>query len=293
MTLSSSRIEIVGLGQIGSSLASAIIKNNLAKEVIGFTRNLETAKVAQKMGIVTKVFMDEKEIFKQKADLVIFAVPVHALIPLIQKIPDNQNSTLFLDVASVKKDVEKVARKKEIHYVSVHPMAGTERTGIAACNFQLFVNKPFLILPVSRFSIKTKKMIEDLAEGIGSFPIYLKSAKEHDEITAAVSHLPHLFAYTLLHTAQKTARKSKAIFWNCAGPSFLDASRVAGSSPEIVFDFLWNNRHSLVPVLDSAILQLAEISSWFKGSKKKALEDWIEEGSILKALASLAPSERR
>ncbi|MCL4513519.1 MAG: NAD(P)-binding domain-containing protein, partial [Candidatus Eremiobacteraeota bacterium] len=91
MTLSSSRIEIVGLGQIGSSLASAIIKNNLAKEVIGFTRNLETAKVAQKMGIVTKVFMDEKEIFKQKADLVIFAVPVHALIPLIQKIPDNQN----------------------------------------------------------------------------------------------------------------------------------------------------------------------------------------------------------
>ena len=89
MTLSDCKIEIVGLGQIGSSLASVIIKNNLAKEVVGFTRNFETAKAAKRRGIVTKVFTDEREIFQQKADIAIFAVPVHALIPLIQKMPEN------------------------------------------------------------------------------------------------------------------------------------------------------------------------------------------------------------
>jgi prephenate dehydrogenase len=296
MKLEECRVEIVGLGQIGSSLALSLLKNKAVKQVIGFSRSRKTAALAVKRKIVTKSFTDESEIFRQDADVVIFAVPVQAAVSLIKKIPRGQRSILFMDVVSVKREVVQAARKKGIPYVSIHPMAGTEKTGIKSCHSDLFKNRPLIVFPVNPPLHAYKKIMNDLAKGIGSFPIYVKGAEEHDEVVGVVSHLSHLFAYTLLHTAARESRSSRIplqSFWKCAGPSFQDASRVAGSSPEMVFDFLWSNRRTLVPILDSAVRELSTVRHWFKSSKKMEMMKWIEEGGKLKELTSSAFNDRK
>lgn len=276
-------VEIIGLGQIGSSLGKALIENRLARKVIGFTRSGATARAALKQRAAHAVFTDPEKMLLGGADLVVFAVPVGAISAWIKRIPAGMNGTLFMDVGSAKTEIMQTVRaaRKPLNYVSGHPMAGTEKSGLAASDPSLFAGRPFILIDSRGTAPRMSALAVKLVKGLGAIPVWMESAAEHDLAMAALSHLPHLLAYSLVRLADRASKKNFAgkrggeFLWKLAGPSFKDATRVASSNPDTAHDFLWGNRKNLAALVGEYAEILRGVESLLKRHGSGDFKKWL------------------
>jgi prephenate dehydrogenase len=223
-------VGIVGLGLIGGSLAKAL--RGRVSKIIGVDPEVEAPGLIDAAGPLSE------------CDLVILAAPMDQIPRLVPRIAKqlNRDATL-MDVASVKGPVFDAVLdlKRPVNFVSGHPMAGTEHNGFEHSNADLFQGRPFLLIPGAISSKRPIQMAEKLVHAIGARPIWMSTPEEHDLALAYVSHLPHVLAYALVESA---AGKE-----SLAGPSFRDATRVAGSLPDTVTAYLWSNRKNVLKAL--------------------------------------------
>ena len=238
-------IAIVGLGQIGSSLGAAIRRRKLAGTVIGVARRREVREGAMKRGAVDAVSADPGVVVA--ADVVFLATPVRNILSSLPKIVRRMKpGALLTDVGSTKREILdratrllKAGREPAFRFIGGHPMAGNEKRGLEGCDPDLFVDRPWILIPSrARPSAKYVDLMTKLVTRLGARAHWMRSPAEHDRIAAIVSHLPHLVAYALLETAGPEALE-------LAGNSFRDATRVGLSAPDMVLDFLLTNRKSL------------------------------------------------
>ena len=250
MSILFERMAIVGVGLIGGSLAKAVKEKKLVGEVLGVGRSEERLESARKLGIIDRYSGRMNELLGE-ADLVVVAGPVGVIVDLVREIiPFLKKGTIITDVGSVKtKIVEEVEAfiPGSLYFVGGHPIAGTENSGFEASFSTLFEGRKCIITPVSTTDSHALERVKELWAQVGSIVACMDS-EEHDEVFAAVSHLPHIVAYSMVNSLLKVKGFEKNIFSFSAG-GFKDFTRIAASDPVMWKDIALMNKDKLLSAI--------------------------------------------
>ena len=244
------KVVIFGAGLIGGSFALALRKANAVQQVVGFGRSAETLRQAQQLGIIDRAGSDVATEVRN-ADLVLLATPVGQMAEIMARIaPHLGANTLVTDGGSTKGDVVEYARthlgNKLAQFVPAHPIAGAEKSGAAAAQADLYVGKRVVLTPLPENPFEAVARVRQAWELCGAVVSEL-SAAQHDEVFAAVSHLPHLLSFALVYDIAQ--RDNKDLLLSFAASGFRDFTRIAASSPEMWRDICMANRDALMSEL--------------------------------------------
>ncbi|RLB77608.1 MAG: prephenate dehydrogenase/arogenate dehydrogenase family protein, partial [Deltaproteobacteria bacterium] len=195
------RLAIIGVGLIGGSLSLALKEAGAVGEVIGCGRGKPNLEKAIELGVIDSYRRDPAEAVKG-ADVVFLATPVQTLGLVTQQcLPGLQPGAIITDGGSVKGDVVKAIEPllpKGVHFVPGHPIAGTENSGAEAAFPSLYHGKRCILTPTENTDPQALELIEQMWRTVGSDVVRMPLEK-HDKILAAISHLPHMVAYSLVN----------------------------------------------------------------------------------------------
>jgi len=256
------RIAIVGVGLIGGSLALALRRAGLVAEVVGIGRTQQNLDVALARGIVDRTGTDPALV--AGCELVLLATPGAVLAPTAAAIaPHLDAGAIVTDAGSVKASVVRdctAALGGRARFVGAHPIAGTENSGAAAADADLFRAERCVLTPVAGTDARALARVRALWEAVGMDVVEM-APEAHDELLALTSHVPHLLAFALTGAAlayRRTGTDAPDPFV-FAGPSFRDATRVAASSPEMWRDILLGNATALRTALGAVRERVDEL----------------------------------
>lgn len=247
----SPRVSIVGVGLIGGSLGMAWKAAGAVAEVVGVTRRPETIAEAVAAGAIDRGTVDLAEGVRD-ADVVILAPPVRSIVPLYRAVrPHLRPGAVVSDVGSTKAEICRsiwaLGDGSEL-FVGGHPMAGSERAGVAAADPYLFQNAPYILVPHEKTPEEAKELLVELVRASGARPILMKP-DVHDSIVATVSHIPHLIAALLVQLAAAREDELPGLFEFAAG-GFRDTTRVASGPEDVWTDICMTNISQIVEGID-------------------------------------------
>jgi prephenate dehydrogenase len=278
------KVVIFGAGLIGGSFALALRKAKAAGEVIGFGRSERTLVHAQQLGIIDRI---GKDVAREVADanLVFLATPVGQMPELMARIaPHLGANTLITDGGSTKSDVVSVAYaqlgNKVAQFVPSHPIAGAEQSGAAAARADLYQWKKVVLTPLPENSAVSVDRVRRAWEMCGAI-VSTMTAKQHDEVFAVVSHLPHLLAFALVHDIAQ--RENRDLLLSFAAGGFRDFTRIAASSPEMWRDICLSNREALLKELEVYIGELIMLRESLKDGDAEQLEQTFQAARELRS----------
>ncbi|MDX8385757.1 MAG: prephenate dehydrogenase/arogenate dehydrogenase family protein [Gallionella sp.] len=278
------KIVIFGVGLIGGSFALALRKANAVGEVVGFGRSEATLKQALELDIIDRIGTDvAAEVCD--ADLVLLTTPVGQMAELMERIaPHLGPNTLVTDGGSTKSGVVKDAYThlggKVAQYVPAHPIAGGEKSGAAAARPDLFTGKKVVLTPLPENSPDSVAKINKVWELCGALVSEL-TPELHDEVFAAVSHLPHLLSYALV--SDLAQRGNRELYMSFAASGFRDFTRIAESSPEMWRDICLANREALLQELKLYMEELSQMSRDLEAGDASQLEKTFRAAQTLRA----------
>jgi prephenate dehydrogenase len=254
------KIVIVGVGLIGGSFALALKQAGAVKTIVGLGRRSATLVRAKELGIIDEACTSMAEAVSE-ADLVLLAAPVAQTGPILAALePHLQPGTVVTDAGSTKADVVAAARdalgKKIGQFVPGHPIAGRETNGPDAAIVDLYRGKKVVLTALPENDPHDVARVAWAWDQCGA-AIHHLTPQQHDQVFAAVSHLPHVLAYALV---DDVARKPYAdLLFQYAASGFRDFTRIAGSSPEMWRDISLANKTALLTELDAYMVQLARL----------------------------------
>ena len=251
------KVVIFGVGLIGGSFALALRRANAVHEVVGFGRSVATLAEAKQLGIIHRIG-DEVAREVHDADLILLATPVAQIAELFARIaPHLGRHTIVTDGGSTKGDVVAAARAnlgdKISQFIPAHPIAGAEKSGAAAAQADLYLGKKVVLTPLPENSADSLARVRQAWELCGANVSEL-TAQQHDEVFAAVSHLPHLLSFALVHDIAQ--RDNRELLLSFAASGFRDFTRIAASSPEMWRDICLANRVALLDELSRYMQEL-------------------------------------
>lgn len=245
------RVAVVGLGLIGCSWIKGLRVRGCVGDIAGFDRNLDSMQEALRLGLIDD-FSAEIGPVVAGADLVIISVPILAIRGVLEDMkPHLAEHTVITDVGSVKgsvaRDVAEVLGTTFNRFVLGHPIAGSERSGVAAADENLYVRHKVIITPEAHTDKAALRLVRRAWRAVEA-DVETMSVGHHDEVLAATSHLPHLLAYSLVDTLANS-HENKEIF-NYAAGGFRDFTRIAASSPVMWRDIFSANKQQILKTLD-------------------------------------------
>lgn len=251
------KVVICGVGLIGGSFALALKAAGRVDEIAGMGRRASALQEALALGVIDRSTSDWAEALNG-ADLVFLAVPVGQMQAVMQAMaPHLEAGTLVTDAGSTKSDVVAVAREvlgeKISCFIPGHPIAGAEKSGVGAARADLFQGKRVVLAPLAENSADAVACIENVWQACGA-EVSCLAADAHDQIFAAVSHLPHLLAFALVH--EFAQRPDADQLFGFAAGGFRDFTRIASSHPEMWRDICLANRPALLGELDAYMIEL-------------------------------------
>lgn len=245
------RVALIGIGLIGSSLAHAMRRKNLAAEITGYARSEATRAKALELGLVDKIFPTAAEAVAG-ADLVIFCSPVGTYGALAAEIaPALKPGAILTDVGSVKGAVVRDMGPhvpEGVHFIPGHPIAGTEQSGPESGFAELFINRWCILTPLPGADSAAVERLAEFWRACGS-NVEVMTPEHHDLVLAITSHLPHLIAYNIVSTAAdlEEVTSSEVIKYSAGG--FRDFTRIAASDPTMWRDVFLNNKDAVLEML--------------------------------------------
>jgi len=271
------KVVIVGTGLIGGSIALAMKNGRLAEEIVGISRNKKNLLLAKKMGVIDEWAQDIGAV--KEADLVILSVPVSVILefaPVISRII--KEDCIVFDVGSTKEEIAKKLDKIFTHYIGAHPLAGSEKRGVAYSQAGIFKGSLCILTPTKKTNALTLAKIKKLWSCLGARVILMPS-QAHDRILSFVSHLPHIAAFSLAGTAPEEYLKF-------ASTGFKDTTRIAASDAYLWRDIFLSNQKNILKAISLFQKNLAKIKTAIEKRDKKSLERILEQASnIRKKLA--------
>lgn len=255
-------VAIVGLGLIGGSLARDLASRGVA--VRALDRDLAVVRDAMRGGIA-EPWTDE-----DRVDAIVLAVPVLAAPTMLRRVVRRMEGVrLVTDAGSTKRNVVAAAEALGIgeRFVGSHPLAGDHRSGWDASRAGLFDGARVYLTPTSSTSDEAMGTARALWERVGGRPEVIDAAA-HDRRLAWSSHLPHLVS-----SALACALADAGIPRDDLGPGGRDATRLAGSSPEMWADIALANADEIAPALDAIIHHLTTMRTRLRGGNHAALQD--------------------
>jgi prephenate dehydrogenase len=277
------KISILGLGLIGGSIALDLKRRGLAKEVVGYNRSAKSRRIALKRKACDAVFSDPRKAV-QDADLIILATPVRN-IPLLAKqiAPYLKEGACVTDVGSTKEKLVKQVQKvlpKQVIFVGGHPIAGTEQSGIESAVTGLFKDRWWILTPHQQ-NISSKRSLARLLKLFRSLgaKTAVMSSREHDEILGAISHLPHLVAFSLMNTVISFSKGKPLVY---AGRSFRDVTRITASPSSMWTDIFLDNREVLLSWLTKYEKVLRDLKKSLAAGDGKKLFIYFERAAKIR-----------
>jgi prephenate dehydrogenase len=267
------RIAVLGVGLIGGSIGLAA-RRRLEADVAGFDPDPELLARAEELGAIDSVHQSPAAAV-EGAELVFCAAPVTALPGLAAEALNAAGEDCAVtDVGSVKRDVI-AALGSESRFIGGHPLAGAETAGVENARDDLFEGARWYLTPTPNSGGMLYDRVQRAISEIGARPQAIE-AETHDRLMATVSHLPHVLANVLV-TQAATALSEEAEHLPEVGPSFRDATRVAGANPAIWADIFAGNREAVASEIDGVIARLGETADLLRAGDRDAVGAWHEQ----------------
>ena len=226
------KILIIGCGLLGSSLVRKISKKKIANKIFIYEKSKSNITKIKKLNLPVTIVKTLNDSIVN-IDLIIFCTPMSEYKGLILKINKFISSkTLITDIGSSKIASSKIIKKflkKNIHWISSHPITGSEVSGPEHGKENLFENKWCILIKDKRINIKFLKVLVSFWKKVGSKTVIM-SAEKHDKIFSITSHLPHLVAYNLVKSAQDLEKIQKFDLIKYSAGGLRDFSRIAASN---------------------------------------------------------------
>ena len=245
------RLALIGVGLIGSSIARAVRRGDLAAHIAGCTRSERSRDKCLELGLVDSAHLDPAECVAD-ADLVILCTHLASYSDIVRAIaPALRPGAIVSDVGSVKECVLSdlgPLLPDGVHLVPGHPVSGTEDSGPEAGFAELFDGRWCILTPAEDADPTAVAKVTAFWQAIGS-RVELMQAQHHDLVLAVTSHLPHLIAYNIVGTAAdlESVTKGEVIKYSAGG--FRDFTRIAASEPEFWRDVFLSNKEAVLEVL--------------------------------------------
>jgi prephenate dehydrogenase len=269
-------ISVIGAGLLGGSIALAVKHRGLASKVFACVRSDSTLAHCTRLEIADVVTKDIKTAV-ETSELVILCTPLSQMAALAAQMqPFLKPGTIVTDVGSVKASVvnelEPILRRGGVEFVGSHPMAGSEKIGVASARADLFQNAVCLVTPGRRCSAPAVSKVENFWKVLGGWPIRM-TPETHDDLVSRSSHLPHVVAAELANYVLSPVHpKEQALV--CAN-GFRDTTRIASGSPEMWRDIALANRKNLGRVLGVFIEDLQEFQLALERRDVQAIEEFF------------------
>ena len=260
------RIGIVGLGQIGGSIALSLKKNG-QYEVWGTDLNKTLVDEISSRIDATVENLSE---LKKSVEFVILATPINTVKKLLREFEGFNG--IVMDTGSTKLEIMEVARKSQIKFVGGHPLAGTEKRGQEGWRDDLFIGAKFFLS--GNLRRRDRLIVEKVVKAIGAQPTWIEP-EIHDLVMAYTSHMPYVIALAL------TKLSSKYIdFW---GPGIKSTTRIAAQDPGMAFDILMTNRKNIENALQDFSNILMELKILMRNPHE--LKDFLGKIAEIRRMA--------
>ena len=249
----------IGLGLIGGSIARGIKRACPTARIMAYMRTRAKLEQAKEDGIVD-VILDGIGEPLLECDIIFLCTPVEYNAQYLTQIrPFLKPGALITDVGSTKEDIHRVVTTlhMEEFFVGGHPMAGSEKTGYENSTDHLLENAYYIVTPTAKTKQEDADRLVEIARSIGSIPIVL-DYHEHDRIVAAISHLPHLIASSLVNLVKDSDNQNELMKRLAAG-GFKDITRIASSSPEMWEQICMTNTGNIIDMMEHYIASLTQI----------------------------------
>ena len=246
-----SKVALLGVGLIGSSMAHAMRRAGAAGHIAGYSRRAETLERARAVGFADSLHA-EVGACVGNADLVVLASPVGSFGTLAEEAaPYLQLGAILSDVGSVKSAVIRDVGPfvpDGVHFIPAHPIAGTEQSGPESGFAELFDGRWCILTPPPGADEEAVAKLKSFWQALGS-QVEVMDARRHDLVLAITSHVPHLIAYNIVGTADDLENVTEGEVIKFSAGGFRDFTRIAASDPTMWRDVFLNNREAVLEVL--------------------------------------------
>jgi prephenate dehydrogenase len=264
------RISVLGVGLIGGSIGLASREWLEDAEVVGFGRSAERLDRARELGAIDRGTTDLSEAVAG-ADVCFACGPVGVLPGLVeQALAGAPADCVVTDVGSTKRSI--VEATADERFVGGHPIAGAETAGVEHARADLFQGATWYLTPAERSSGLLYERLHRVIVAFGARPVAI-DAETHDRLLAAVSHLPHVLANVLVaQAATMLGEEGEAL--PRVGPSFRDATRVAGANTDMWTDIYVANAEAIAEEVEETIGRLQTVVNALRAGDAAALSGW-------------------
>ncbi|NTU70289.1 MAG: prephenate dehydrogenase/arogenate dehydrogenase family protein [Coriobacteriia bacterium] len=276
------RIAVIGVGLIGGSLAAALRGLEDPPLVIGIDTDADTIGYALEHGIIDEGAVDSSDQAAQwlgvhGVDLAVIATPARFAGSWLTGLGEAGFVGAITDVASTKAGVLAAARtalREPGRFVGGHPMAGSERSGVAAARADLFDGAYWLLTPTHDSDPDVYTAVHALVTSIGARVVSV-DAEAHDEAVAIVSHVPHIAAAALVDLAAAHAGERGELMRLAAG-GFKDTTRIAAGSSDLWTGICLDNADALSEGLEELRERLGRFEALVRTRDSEAIRSWLE-----------------
>ncbi|WP_016952461.1 prephenate/arogenate dehydrogenase [Anabaena sp. PCC 7108] len=267
------KIGILGLGLIGGSLGFDL--QSQGHHVLGVSRRESTCKKAVELGSVNEASVDMSLL--ASADVVFICTPIGLIVPQVEQlIAHLPRTTIVTDVGSVKTPIVEAITPIWENFIGGHPMAGNTDVGIEAAQRNLFVNRPYVLTPVTTTPTDAIAVLEEIVRSLGSI-IYHCQPEKHDRAVSWISHLPVMVSASLIAACLSEIDLEIAhLAENLASSGFRDTSRVGGGNPELGVMMAQYNRQALLHSLHQYRQNIDEFIDLISQEKWEMLEQKLQ-----------------
>jgi prephenate dehydrogenase len=271
------KVVIVGVGLMGASLGMNLLRHKKARSIVGVGRSRANLNTAKQKKAITDIFTGANlDAAWSEADLIVLATPVAAIDQYLKSIGQAAKKGLVrpklvvTDVGSTKESIVKSAQRylspQKVAFVGAHPIAGTEQSRAQAAFHDLYKGKVCVLTPDNKKTpYWAAANVKRLWHTVGARTVTM-TPRQHDQLLAHCSHLPHMVAYSLMHVILTQPKALPLI-----GGSFKDFTRIAASDPEMWRDISLENKRALLKAIQLFEKKLSVLKTAIKKGDGKAL----------------------
>lgn len=266
-------IGILGLGLIGGSLGFDL--RSQGHHILGVSRRESTCEKAVALGSVDQASVDLSLL--ATAEVVFICTPLALIVPQFEQlIPHLSLATVVTDVGSAKAPIVKAISPLWNNFIGGHPMAGRTDSGIEAAQRDLFVNKPYVLTPLTTTPTTAITIVEEIVRSLGA-NIYHCQPEQHDRAVSWISHLPVMVSSSLIAAClSETETDVLELAQKLASSGFRDTSRVGGGNPELGVMMARYNRQALLRSLQQYRHNLDELTNLIEQENWAVLESKLK-----------------
>lgn len=276
-TITRSHFGFIGFGLIGGSIARSLRILYPGSEIMAYnyyeTKKHPQLELARQEGTLTKIATDLKEF--SSCDVIFLCAPVITNVKYLTRLkPYLAKDCILTDVGSVKGNIHQAIRELDLEeqFVGGHPMTGSEHTGYDHSSAEFLKGAYYLLTPTKKVPQSYVLWMENFVKASGSICMILDE-DSHDQITAGISHGPHVVSAALVNTVAK--RDTNGNYGILAAGGFRDITRISSSSPEMWQNICLTNQKEILAFLDEYMNNLTTIRQEIAQGNENALWDFF------------------